>query len=58
MIEPVGENTECEGLHAVDGLLAILAVGEDAGKFRHLRDPAAVRFLFDLDSQWHLKSSA
>ena len=53
MLQALGDDTESEGLHARDGLSAVLAVAHHSRESRYFRQPAAVVLLFDFDRKGH-----
>lgn len=53
MFEAFGDHAERQGLHAGNGLVPVNAVAHDARQGRHLSQPAAVIFAFDLDRKNH-----
>jgi hypothetical protein len=57
VIEPVGQDAQRKGLHAVDCFLACLAVGQYPRELSHQGEPAAVVFLLDFDGQGHDSAS-
>jgi hypothetical protein len=60
VLEPVREHAKRQRLGPRNGLLARLALCQDACQVRHLGDPAAVLLAFGLDAQvhgWNILSS-
>lgn len=52
MIEPIREDAQTKNLHPLNGFPARWTVSQNARKFGHFRQPTAIFFLFDFDSQW------
>jgi hypothetical protein len=55
VLEAFGNNAECKGLDAGHGFIAILAVAQDTGQTRDLRNPPTVVFAFELDREGHAR---
>ena len=53
MLEPLGNDAQGQGLDPGDGLIAVLAVAHDPGQSRHLGQPTAISFAFELDGERH-----
>ncbi len=54
MLNSLSENSQCQRLCASDGFFAGAAVGQGSGNLRNLGDPAPVRLLLCLHSEFHL----
>ena len=53
VLETIGEDAKRESFRAGNGLIARLAIRENAGKVRHLGDPPAVLFALSLNREMH-----
>jgi hypothetical protein len=53
MLKPLGDHTQSEGLHLCESFPAVLTVAEHARKARHLGQPAAIGFGFELYGEGH-----
>lgn len=53
MLEPLRNDSEGQGLHLGDGLVAVLAVAQDPGQGRHVSQPTAISFPFEFDRERH-----
>jgi len=51
VLQPIGHHAQRKCFRPFNGLFARLTVRQDAWQFRHLRDPAAIVFAFDLNPQ-------
>ncbi len=51
VLELVGDDAKGQGLHMSDGFLLGRTVGERAGQFDHLGDPATILFTLDLNAE-------
>lgn len=54
MLKPVSQDAQSERLRVFDRMMLRVAVCEHAGEGGNFRDPAAVFFLFDFNSQRHI----
>lgn len=55
VLQPVGEHAKSQGLCGREGGFPRLAVDQDSGEGGDIRDPAAIDFSFQLDSQAHVE---
>ena len=53
MLEALGEDAQRQGLNLRHRLTPALAIRHDTGQVTNLGQPAAVVFLFELDSELH-----
>jgi hypothetical protein len=53
MLQALGDYAKCQCLDTRHGFIPVLAVTHDAGKRRHLGQPPAVVFAFELDREGH-----
>ena len=53
MFQALGDHTERQGLHACDGLVAILAVAHHARKTGYFCQPTPIIFALELDREGH-----
>jgi len=53
VLQAIGEHAKSEGLRRRKGGVPCRAVHHDSGKIGDIRDPAAIDFTFQLDSQAH-----
>jgi len=52
IFQPVGNDSQCQGLGMRNRVIGVFAVGQHAGKFLYFCQPAAILFLFVLNGKF------